>query len=463
MRAVKRLVGRSGLAVTVSGVPHCETVVGTLAFCAAAMTRRQSSRVGWLALCCFVILGLRWARHTTSKMQHLRDKLHRSRERLHTLRGRNRAKLPPRPRPPRPAGVAAAATDIAAAGDGYVRYEASELEMLWANRSARGRICELARDAAQVALARGWLAYSERAFRPDGARAPPADGGAWRALSRFRARDGTLEPIEPLTGVARHPFAHVFQHFHRDGLNAESAACASRARPSGAPALVDPLDISYLVVHNACDDPPEARAARKVVFFDLGASSGFAGVRGGVPAAMPQRGGSITASIPLFWRLYRERCLEFDEVWAWEVEPHVTEAQWWGELPPALRAKVRFYPTPVAQDRRASAGEGGGGGERGCCFSFLEILRETVARDDYVVLKVDIDTPEIELNVVEALAARPELAALVDELFFEYHFYFDGHDFGWGPQDAAALADVDDALLLMRRLRQQGIRAHFWI
>ena len=189
----------------------------------------------------------------------------------------------------------------------------------------------------------------------------------------------------------------MFQHFHRDGLNA-GRACASRARPSGAPALVDPLDISYLVVHNACDDPPEARAARKVVFFDLGASSGLAGVRGGVPAAMPQRGGSITASIPLFWRLYRERCLEFDEVWAWEVEPHVTEAQWWGELPPC-RTKVR-YPAPVAQDRRA-ARRGRRRRRRGH-RQLPRDPRETVARGGFVVLKVDIDTPEIELNVVEA-------------------------------------------------------------
>ena len=83
--------------------------------------------------------------------------------------------------------------------------------------------------------------------------------------------------------------------------------------------------------------------------------------------------------------------------------------------------------------------------------------------EDFVVVKVDIDTPAAELTIMEAIADRPEIAALVDELFFEYHFYFDGHDFGWGPQDAAALADVDDALLLMRRLRQQGIRAHFWI
>ena len=29
---------------------------------------------------------------------------------------------------------------------------------------------------------------------------------------------------------------------------------------------------------------------------------------------------------------------------------------------------------------------------------------------------------------------KPELTALVDELYFEYHFWFDDLDFGWGSQ-----------------------------
>ena len=46
-------------------------------------------------------------------------------------------------------------------------------------------------------------------------------------------------------------------------------------------------------------------------------------------------------------------------------------------------------------------------------------------------------------------------------LFFEYHFFFDGRDFGWGNVDPAITAD--EALKLMRRLREGGVRAHFWI
>jgi len=75
-------------------------------------------------------------------------------------------------------------------------------------------------------------------------------------------------------------------------------------------------------------------------------------------------------------------------------------------------------------------------------------------------VKIDIDTPFVELTIVEAIADRPEIAALIDELYFEYHFEFDGMRFGWGPN---VDGDVDTAVGLMHRLRALGVRAHFWI
>ncbi len=131
----------------------------------------------------------------------------------------------------------------------------------------------------------------------------------------------------------------------------------------------------------------------------------------------------------------------------------------WGELPGAIRAKVRFFNDFVVEGEIEQA-EGPKGTHPAA--SFLEIL-ETVAKaspEDFVVVKVDIDTSAIELAIVEAIAERPEIAALIDELYFEYHFYFDGHNFGWGGHVSG---DVDTAVSLMHRLRTLGIRAHFWI
>ena len=85
--------------------------------------------------------------------------------------------------------------------------------------------------------------------------------------------------------------------------------------------------------------------------------------------------------------------------------------------------------------------------------------------EDFVVVKVDIDTPAAELTIMEAIADRPEIAALVDEIFFEYHFYFDGINWplGWGDVNRTKQGTVDDAVHLMHKLRTLGIRSHFWI
>lgn len=99
----------------------------------------------------------------------------------------------------------------------------------------------------------------------------------------------------------------------------------------------------------------------------------------------------------------------------------------------------------------------------------LATLRAVARPSDFVAFKVDIDGGP-ELEIVQAIADnRDGIAALVDELFFEYHFYFDNRNFGWATHRAGqnyrlwGNHSVDDALRLMRRLRERGIRAHFWI
>ena len=42
-----------------------------------------------------------------------------------------------------------------------------------------------------------------------------------------------------------------------------------------------------------------------------------------------------------------------------------------------------------------------------------------------MVVKIDIHGGK-EMQIVHVIANCPELADLVDEIFFEYHFYFDG-------------------------------------
>ena len=310
-------------------------------------------------------------------------------------------------------------------------YKSAEIERVWLDGQRKGKICATLNTSASKAASTAWLSYSMRAWLPGGQPAPEPTPEERTSLSHFRVGN-VLEPIEPLTGIARHPFARV-----------------------GCGGGVNIFDIRYLIPHNNCG----AATKPRVLLFDMGASVGFQGVPGGIYARMPPNGGGLAPSLPLFYRIYADRCLEPDEVYAWEPNPRVGGPDWWGELPGAIRAKVRFFNDFVVEGEIEQAK-----GPKGThpAASFLEIL-ETVAKaspEDFVVVKVDIDTSAIELALVEAIAERPEVAALVDELYFEYHFYYDGMNFGWGN---AVSGDVDTAMGLMHRLRALGIRSHFWI
>ena len=119
----------------------------------------------------------------------------------------------------------------------------------------------------------------------------------------------------------------------------------------------------------------------------------------------------------------------------------------------SARPRVSFYNVPIEEDFHSAA-------------SFSSFLRASAQPDDFVSVKVDIDYVQAELPIVMGIARRPELTALVDELFFEYHFNFDELDFGWRSQTGArnhVNDTVDDALSLMSELRRAGVRSHFWI
>ena len=173
------------------------------------------------------------------------------------------------------------------------------------------------------------------------------------------------------------------------------------------------------------------------------------------PSGPPVPPAGLDPSTPLLYRLYQDRCLEPDAIYSWELRKGVTSAEWWGSAPASLRSKTHFFEVPVVEGELDEALAG-----KPNPSSFLQMLAFTSRPEDFVVVKLDIDTPAIEQTIIAVLSQRPDLAALVDELFFEYHFDFDGLDFGW---DLNVQGDVDTALGTMFRLRSLGIRAHFWI
>ena len=224
--------------------------------------------------------------------------------------------------------------------------------------------------------------------------------------------------------------------------------------PDGCGGQTDIFDLTYLVLHNDCGQRVHGAPKPTVHLFDMGVSQGFKGIPGGIPATV-RNGGGRDPSMPLLYRLYQDRCLEPDAIYCWELDKKITNEQWWGSAPASVRAKTRFFEVPVTEGELDEALAG-----KPNPASFLQMLAVACKPEDFVVVKLDIDTPAIEQTIIAVLTQRPDLAALIDELFFEYHFYFDGLDFGWKN---VTQGDVDTAIGTMYKLRSLGIRAHFWI
>ena len=359
-------------------------------------------------------------------------------------------------------------------------YHASAFEAEWFTSDADGpswpggKICAISGRETQRDATPHWLRFAY-AFRGEQPRAPNSTEEE-AVLSRFVGRDGCAEYIEPLTGLARHPWA-------------TQLGCKNRWPKTTNPrALPDKYGISHLIPANHCGDdheqhgsqrdcnggrvgrfgrcrrdttlgaqPGGARCARNL-FYDLGCS--IYSSRGGQAtkslAAMSGGSGRGT-SLQLFTALYQRNCIEFDSIWAWEAQ-HFEPSAWWRRVPASMRAKLHFYNVPVDESSPSHPA------------SFLNLLNLTATPEDFVVVKVDIDTPSLEKKIVQTIARTPALASLVDELYFEYHFHFGGGHGPWGATQRTNQSgynympdSVDDALALMRELRMAGVRSHFWI
>jgi hypothetical protein len=117
---------------------------------------------------------------------------------------------------------------------------------------------------------------------------------------------------------------------------------------------------------------------------------------------------------------------------------------WWERVPTEDRQKITFYNDPVNMSDSSALG----------------VLRREARPEDFVVLKLDIDTPWLEEKIINEILSRPEDAALIDELFFEFHVIVD--DLRVRRPHERDRDTPRHALEVMTKLRQRGIRAHFW-
>ena len=221
-----------------------------------------------------------------------------------------------------------------------------------------------------------------------------------------------LVPIEPLTSFLRHPLAICI--------------------PGEADLI---FDKSFLLIPFA--EEIGAKQSYKWLF-DAGASTYDTGLGG--------------ASQSWFVNTYRSRGYEFDRIIGWEAAPTEPERQW-STVPADVKRKTSWYNIPATT-------------EVGGADNPLTFIKELTRPEDYVVFKLDIDAPDVEVSLVKQILSDPELWALIDDFFFEHHVAGSPMQFrGWGDLSKATttLGDIEDSYDIFTFLREKGIRAHSWV
>jgi len=191
------------------------------------------------------------------------------------------------------------------------------------------------------------------------------------------------------------------------------------------------MDLSYLV-HDFKTMCLNLTARSKTVFVDLGASLTFHGAE----------------DQPAFRliELYRKFGFHFDHIYAYEkTQGDVHEL--YSSIPEHLQPSYHWINTGVETEYSSK-------------LNPLRMLAEHFTAEDFIVLKLDVDTPSVEVRLVQQLLETEELSGLIDQFYFEHHVLLEELRGAWGE---GVQGSVADSLKLFHSLRTRGIPAHFWV
>eukprot|EP00285_Hemiselmis_virescens_P007046 CAMPEP_0173392158 /NCGR_PEP_ID=MMETSP1356-20130122/18791_1 /TAXON_ID=77927 ORGANISM="Hemiselmis virescens, Strain PCC157" /NCGR_SAMPLE_ID=MMETSP1356 /ASSEMBLY_ACC=CAM_ASM_000847 /LENGTH=317 /DNA_ID=CAMNT_0014349887 /DNA_START=343 /DNA_END=1293 /DNA_ORIENTATION=+ len=230
--------------------------------------------------------------------------------------------------------------------------------------------------------------------------------------------------IEPIAGTLRHPSICLDGQFdkwllRKDYIYIDGWAIHNTEWTAGPSGLVE--------------GPIGQRTKRQYYYFDVGASTWTTGAGG--------------ASQPWFTSAYAGKCVQFDHIYAWEAQTHLPRHVF-RHLPGPLKAKYHWYNIP------ASVGIGNWDNP-------LTFIANITSVDDFVVLKLDIDTWAVEEEFVSQILATPSLYSRIDEMFWEHHVPFDPMNRAWGPAVHRG-SSMNNSLHMFHQLRIRGVRVHSW-
>jgi hypothetical protein len=170
------------------------------------------------------------------------------------------------------------------------------------------------------------------------------------------------------------------------------------------------------------------------ILFDIG-SSLFNGRKAGIAS-------SSVVGTRWFYEYFRSTSLHFDRIVAFEATQYAPRT-YWNQIPDDIIGSLTFINNGVKKRGK---------------FNPWNILKSIANINDYVIIKLDIDTPLLETELVNQVLNDASISSLIDEMFFEMHVSINEMKMYWG----APPGELKDTYILFTKLRQLGIRMHSW-
>lgn len=193
------------------------------------------------------------------------------------------------------------------------------------------------------------------------------------------------------------------------------------------------MNMNYMV-HDFAAMCRNLKPTSRTILVDIGASLDFHERRGGVQPAI------------YLTNLYHKFGFPFDHIYAFEVTPKPPD-EVYKKVPENLLASYHWINVGVESDPQSR-------------LNPLKMLLDNYNRDDFIVVKLDIDTPSIEIPLAMQLLEDARYSNLIDQFYFEHHVFLKELARAWKKTMRGSLLD---SIKFFMGLREKGIAAHSWV
>jgi hypothetical protein len=188
------------------------------------------------------------------------------------------------------------------------------------------------------------------------------------------------------------------------------------------------MNMEYMVhdFHHLCR---QLTPTSRTVFLDMGASLDFHG--------------DLNSPAMYATKIFRKFGFVMDHIYAFEITPKEPN-EVFGNITIDWMPAYHWINVPVTPELNHARNP-------------LSSIIATFRPDDLIIVKLDVDTPSVEMPLAYQLLN--DHAHLVDVMFFEHHVHLAELAYAWTTTMNGTIAD---SLRLFRSLREKGVAAHFW-